>query len=399
MALNLRPQTSKERKALLTEVFLNNTDLVTKISPFSVMDATVSAISKTIGKAEKDIIVAVSQLFPDTAFGQQLDQVALNFGVAPRLAAIGSSGFVTLIGSVGTTYSASNTIFKAKNGIQFSLISDVTIGSTGFEYGSIQSTSTGSASNVDSLTITNVTPIPSGHSFVINEFATIGGRDTESDVVFRQRIKEGGNILGHSTLAAVEQRMILINPKVLRIHYDGVNQSGQTRISIATQNGQTLTTNELTQLRNGILPFLSLSDSQPYGSSFSGVELLNITYQPIDIQFRVQLQGGVNVDDVRRTIQQGMSSYLNLRTFDPTTQRVEWDNLLDIVKNNSGVKYVPDEFFTPHVDIYVDVHKLPRIRNFRMLDISGNVIQSFTNDFLPIYQQAIIDSSFVASVL
>jgi len=76
MSLNIRPSTSQERKAIFLQSLLNGTNKVSKVSSGSVLDGVADGVAKVAGKAEKDVILAVSQLFPDTAFSDQLDQVA-----------------------------------------------------------------------------------------------------------------------------------------------------------------------------------------------------------------------------------------------------------------------------------------------------------------------------------
>jgi hypothetical protein len=110
MGLNIRPSTSQERKLLFLETVLNNTDEVSKISDEAILSGIGAGVSKVAAKAEKDIILAVSQLFPDTAFGDQLDQVAANFGISPRFGALGSSTYIRISGVAGTQYLANTVI-------------------------------------------------------------------------------------------------------------------------------------------------------------------------------------------------------------------------------------------------------------------------------------------------
>jgi hypothetical protein len=65
----------------------------------------------------------------------------------------------------------------------------------------------------------------------------------------------------------------------------------------------------------------------------------------------VQLNPAYDPDEIRKKIQVAISKYLDPRFFDSVRQKVEWDNLLDIVKNTQGVDYVPDQYFYPRNDI------------------------------------------------
>ena len=194
MALNIKPTNQKERALIFIKTLLNNTDKVTKVTDHSVLEAHAEGVSKIAGKAEKDIILALSSLFPDNSYGDQLDICSDTFGVSTRFGSSGSSTYLRLVADVGTTYLAATNIFNSSKGIQFQLESDVTIGQFGFEYVKVRSIDVGVKTNVDSGSINSVNPQPIGHLYVINEYGAQYGRDVESDDLFRKRIKDGPNI-------------------------------------------------------------------------------------------------------------------------------------------------------------------------------------------------------------
>jgi hypothetical protein len=168
------------------------------------------------------------------------------------------------------------------------------------------------------------------------------------------------------------------------VYHRGRNTSGQTVLSVVTQNGIDLTPTELTDLQSRSQEFLTLTDSRPLGSSTPLITIENNEFHEIDVTFRVELKSGAVADDIRKSIQNKFSKYLDFR-FWGETQKVEWDDLFVIVKQTEGVKYVSDRFFTPSQDITVETGKLPRIKGFLMLDTEGNII-SDNNDILnPIY--------------
>ena len=145
--------------------------------------------------------------------------------------------------------------------------------------------------------------------------------------------------------------------------------------------------------------YLTLTEMKPFGTQSIGVELVNINWQTFDISFRLDYDVSVNVDDIRVEIQTKISKYIDFRFFDPAKQRVEWDNLLEIVKSCKGVKYVPDQYFFPDIDISVDLHRLPRLRGFLMLDLDGNILQNFAGTLSPIYYPSVSDFSYQQTVL
>jgi hypothetical protein len=67
----ITPTTSREKKLQFIEALINNTTLVSKVSPNSVLSGVGSGISKISLKGEKDIILALSELMVDQAYGSQ----------------------------------------------------------------------------------------------------------------------------------------------------------------------------------------------------------------------------------------------------------------------------------------------------------------------------------------
>lgn len=399
MALNIRPSTSTERRLLFIETLINLTTKVSKVSDNSVLSGIAGGVAKVAGKAEKDIFLAVSQLFPDSAYGSELDQVAANFGIAPRFGAQGSSVYVRLTATPGTVYLASTNVAQSNNGLSFPLQTDITIGSSGFEYVLVASSDVGAKTNIASLTISQISPQPNGHLAIINECPTTQGRDIEDDDSFRARIKDGANILARGTISMLEQLFMLINNKVLRVYHHGIDDTGRVILAIATQNGSVLNQTELDELLQLSSPFFSLTEYKPFGRSWYGITLTNVTYQPFDISFRADLDSTYSPDQIRQDIQVGISKYLDYRNFNPYKDSIVWVDLLEIVKNVRGVKSVPDQFFYPRVDIQINRDQLPRLRGFLMLNKQGAVISNLSGTLSPIYYPAVADAAFGSTVL
>lgn len=395
----IQPSTSIERRLLFIETLINATDKVSKVSDNSVLSGVAEGVAKVSGKAEKDIALAISQLFPDTASQDQLDQVALNYGISPRFQAIGSSTYLRIAASPGTIYLANTHYFNSLDGVRFELEGNVLVGSLGFTYVRVKSVTTGSNTNVGPLTISKVSPQPTGHIDVVNEYMATGGRDTESDEIFRVRLKDGPNILAKGTISMIEQLFININNKVLKVFHQGSDRNGKINLSIVTQNGSNLTQTELDDLLKKSATSFSLTEYKPFGTNFYGIKLSNIEYQPIDISFRANIDNSYNIDTIRIAIQSNISKYLDPRFFDSSTQKVEWDNLLEICKNTPGIIYVPDQYFYPRVDLSIDPFKLPRVRSFLLLNIDGQVMSDYTGTLSPIYYPNIVDESYHQTVL
>lgn len=399
MPLNIKPTTVEERKQIYSQTLLNKTNKVSKISDNSVLNAHAYGVAKVAGKAEKDIVLAMSKLFPDLATGSQLEQCADNFGVATRFGESESSTSVLVVGTPGTQYIAGVQTFESKSGIQFTLEETTTIGPEGFAYAKVRSIDTGLKTNVEPNTITKVSPEPTGHDYVTNEYYAQFGRDSESDSLFRTRIKEGNNIIATRTISMLEQVFMKINNNVLRAFYQGINAQGQLIIAIVTQNGIDLNQSELDALLEQGDQYFGLTELRPYGRQSYGIELRNIGWQYIDISFRVELFQNTNVDDIRKNIQLAISKYMDFRYWRSGEQNVEWDELLQIVKNVQGVKYVPDQWFFPNNDVATDPNRLPRLRGFRMLNLDGAVIADLQGGVNATFYPNVADFSFQSTVL
>jgi hypothetical protein len=173
MAINITPSTSNQRKQLFIQRLLNTTSKVSKIAPLSILSGVADGVASVSGKAEKDIILALGQLYPDSADGSRLDIVADNFGIAPRFSTSGSSTYVRLTAEQGTLYQAGIHSFVGSDGIIFELEKDVTVGVQGFTYAKVRSIAVGVQSNIDANTLDTVIPLVVGHIAVTKKSASI----------------------------------------------------------------------------------------------------------------------------------------------------------------------------------------------------------------------------------
>ncbi len=395
----ITPTSIEQLKEQWVKIFLSRTDKVTKVTDGSVFNGVAYANSKLAQKALKDIALVQSRFFPDTASGTALDEIAQLMGISPRFGVLGSSTYLRIVADVGTTYIQFTHTFKGSNGIIFDLEEATeTVGGDGFIYVKVNSQTTGAETNVDALTVNQVTPIPVGHSFVINEFQALGGRDIENDDAFRQRIKDGINVLARPTLNYLLQVFLKFNPNVLRLYNYGTDGNGKIRIAVVSQDGSDFTPTELSDLIEAAKSWLSLSELNPDGIGNVGITLQNIVWESVDISLRVELRAGFDPDAVRVNIQIRMNKNLDYRFWVPG-QRVEHDDLLEIAKSTEGVRYVPDEFFFPDADFFSGFDTLPRIRGFLLLDLNGNIISNGSGTLNPIHYPEIADFSFQKTVL
>ena len=375
-------------KNLWIEMFLNKTDRVSNIADGSVLNGVAYGTAKVAQKAIKDIAIVEAQIFPKSATGEYLDKSAALFGVSPRKEALGSSTYVRVFAEPGTHYEV-GTKFISKNGVQFTVDQPFTVDKSGYGYISVRSVITGSATNVEANSITEVSPRPLTHIECTNEYAAIGGRDYEDDETFRNRIINYNNKLSTDTMEGWTQIFQDLDPRILKVMNVGLGEDGKTHIYLVTQNGSFFTDDELEELLTKATPYFGLTELDLQGNTL-GIVIENAKWMYVGgeegVDFRVELSPNAVIADVRKNIQIAMTKYLDFRFWE-AGKKVEWDDLLEVVKTAEGVKYVPDEYFFPYFDEEVPLNMLPRIKGFRMRDLEGNILydsgSSLSNIFYP----------------
>jgi hypothetical protein len=391
--------TFEEAQAIVAEFILNYTDNVTKINDLSVLNGIGSAFARILQLAQKENTLLEAYISPDSADGTLLDRIASTRGISTRFGALGSSTYIRLVGDVGTTYTQGVHTFIGASGVTFDLVQSVTIGSKGYIYALIRSQSIGSQSNVPPLDLRRVNPTPAGHQYAVNEYQALGGRDNESDRDFRERIKETINMIAKNTISGIERIFQSINNNVLRVFFNGYNASGQAVLGVITQNGAMLLPSEIDNLLINSAKYFALTELKPDGSQGFGISIKNIEYFPIDVSFRCKLLENADVQTVRQTIQIAFAKEYDWRYWE-ANGRVEWDDLLEIVKSTEGIEYVFDDTFYPRQDFIVPIGKVPRFRGFIMLDSNGALISGdFGNELNPAFYPAILDFSYQNTIL
>ena len=387
----------QELKQMFLEIFLNKTDKVNDVSSESVLNAIAYGCGKIGQKCLVNQSVIEAHLFPDTAYGRYLDELAKIKGVSKRFGASGSSTYLRLTAETGTYYQKNEHVFTSTSGINFTLEEDVSIGINGYAYAKAKSVQSGLSSNVDPLSINKVRPFPQGHIACTNEYRATGGRDFEDDGLFRQRRKENVNQLSRTTMSYLEQVFMKINNNILKIYKGGVDLQGRLNLIVVSVNGQNFTEEEFNEILSRSSEFLSLSELLRTSTDYT-LKLNNVDWVPVDVEFRVDIDPAYNQDAVRREIQIQMSKLLDYR-FWKFSDKVEWDNLLFAAKNVDGVRYVPDTHFHPRADINIPIYKLPRIRGFILRDLNGNIIEDNNGVLSDFYYPNEASDSYSESVL
>ena len=386
-----------ELKQIWLEIFLNKTDKVSDVSDESVLNGIAYGCGKLAQRTLANQAIIEGHIFPDTAYGDYLDQLAAIRGVAPRFGATASSTYVRVIADAGTSYLAGTHQFTSTSGIVFVPEKSVTVGENGYAYVKVRSLQSGLSANVDALSINQVSPIPEGHINCTNEYAATGGRDQEDDDLFRQRIKESINQLSRTTLSYLEQVFMKINNNVLRLFKGSTDESGRLNLIVVSVNGQDFTEDEFNEILSRSEEYLSLSELLRTSTDYA-LKLNNVDWLTVDVEFRVDFDPAYDQDEIRKNIQIQMSKLFDYR-FWQYGDKVEWENLLYAAKNVEGVRYVPDTHFSPHADINVPKYQLPRSRGFVLRDLDGNIIEDNGGVLSEFYYPNEPDDSFSSSVL
>ena len=387
----------QELKQIFLEVLLNKTDKVNDVSAESVLNGIAFGCAKVGQKCLVNQSVVEGHLFPDTAYGSYLDELAAIRGIAPRFGAAPSTTYVRFIGEEGTFYNSAELVLYASTGIAFTLEEDVVIGANGYAYGKVRATSNGANTNVDPLSINRMNVVPQGHLSVTNEYRASGGRDYEDDELFRQRIKDSVNQLSRNTMSYMEQVFMKINDRVLRLHKGGVTADGKMNLILVSVNGQDFSQAEFDEILSRSEEFLPLDELLRENTDFA-LNLQNVDWLPVDVEFRVDIDPAYDQAIVRRNIAIQMNKLFDYR-FWKYGDKVEWENLLYAAKNVEGVRYVPDTHFYPSTDINVPRYRLPRIRGFILRDLNGDIIEDNGGLMSDVYYPNTIAEGYAASVL
>lgn len=389
--------TVEELKQIFVENLLNNTDKVTKISEGSVLNGVAYGIAKISQKIIKDVAILEAHIYPDSASGIYLDNIAKLRGISARYTTSGSSTYVRVVGEVGTTY-VENVHRFIGNGIEFVIDETVSIGDEGFNYVKVRSLNKGLQTNVSPLAINKVMPAPAGHLYCINEYQSVGGRDNEDDELFRKRIKDERNIVAKSTVSYLEQVFRMINPEVLNVYIEGRDVNSNIIIGISRVSGGNFLEVEIEEIYYKLEQYLSVNEFRPDGLYGYGIVIKNLEYFPIDVSMRIDFDSSMNVDIIRRDIQININKLLDWRYWS-NGRAVRWIDLIDVVKNTKGVKRVIDNYFFPNADIIIPKNHIPRIRGFVLMNMEGTIVVDLPLKLNPNFYPAVNDFDYQSTVL
>lgn len=164
----------------------------------SFADAAVGPLCRQVSEFYKTLPGVLAMLFVDSSSGIFLDLVGRDYFNLTRREGTRARCSVTFTGTAGTVINA-GTAFLTSTGLEFDLVSTVTIGSGGTAVGELEAEEAGSAYNIAPGTLVRMYVNLPGLTGYENGLAE-GGTDTESDealygriVAARQRPDTSGN--------------------------------------------------------------------------------------------------------------------------------------------------------------------------------------------------------------
>lgn len=154
----------------------------------SFADAVAGPLCRQVSGFYQVVRAVPSMLFVDPSSGTFLDLVGGDYFNLTRRAGTKARCSVTFTGAAGTVIRA-GTRFLTGTGLEFSLLSAVTIGSGGSAVGELEAAEEGSAYNIAPGSLSKMYVNLVGLDGFVNDQAQ-GGTDTESDEALYQRIDE-----------------------------------------------------------------------------------------------------------------------------------------------------------------------------------------------------------------
>lgn len=161
---------------------------------------------------------------PSQAEGVQLDYLTVFFGTS-RIRPQYSEGILKFTGTPFYTIPYGR-LFERQDGVQFVLLTPVTLDAAGIGYGDVTSLDTGIDTNSSVNTITIQVEPDSDITGVTNENETTGGAEEEGDVELRKRLTNSFAALGSGTVNSILADLLEV-PAVRAVRVK-VNEKGVT---------------------------------------------------------------------------------------------------------------------------------------------------------------------------
>lgn len=400
-----KPLTIERLKRIATETFYNKNNKVTKAGKGSVIDAILYVCAKLAQKIMANIATLEVFLFPEFATGKNLDDVGALRGVGFRGGSSSSYVWVTVVAKYSNDYPFEegvsdgvviddSFVFHDNNGNEFVYPDGTyTILDGSYDIIKLRSVREGVVSNVNAYSInyvrqdtTNGNTTKKNILSITNESPAFGGMDSQSDDLFRSRIKKSLGAFSLNTIEKVYNYLWSIDDSVVKINYQREIEGDV--IYVASESAANFDEPTLEQFRYIAQKFT------PFGGQVP--KFKNYNYQTYQLYIRLKKNEDYESGYVFNELARNIVDAINWEKDD--FKKIEWDNLLQATKDTIGVDYVEDKYFLlapyggPPIDLsdYEEFRKdleiaentIPHIVNISVKDLNGNDIKDISPNYM-----------------
>jgi uncharacterized phage protein gp47/JayE len=285
-----------------------------------------------------------------TAMSDDLDDQVIARGLT-RYAAAKAGVSLRFYGSAGSNVPA-DTRVSTKDGISFSTVEGGTIG-TGETYVDLDAEAdvAGSGGNVGANMITELSGTLPGITGVTNLYPATGGVDSETDEELRNRAMTQLATISQGIQASYQAWAQEANSEVLRAKAERVDASpGTVYVHLVKRSGAGFTLQERNEIADYIRTKAPIS---------SNIVCKNAVFHEIQVSAEIRLETGYSLAEVKQTIVENLTVYLDWRTWN-WGQEVQSADLMSVVNNSEGVNDLIVSRFTPADNVVLGDYELPK---------------------------------------
>lgn len=360
-------KTTEAIKESILQTIRDTTNLSTMAGSFA--DAMAGPVSEELSEAYHSLPGVTSMLFVDEGSGPYIDQVGYQYWNLVRRPGTYATGTITLTGDPGTAL-AIGASFLTADGLEFRLLQDITIGTSGVAQGGLQAALVGSAYNLEKGALVRMYVNPVGLTGY-HSGETAGGTDMESDKDLLARIDErrkrpptSGN--GYHYRAWAMAVPGVGNAKVVETPAG----PGTVGVTIIDSNYDPAVESIVEAVWDNI------EAQRPVGA---GVTVASATALEVDIAATVALAPGVTPEQVRERFLLNLEAYRR-----------------ELIKPKYDKVYFEPEEDLPYLLLYNRVSALlittPGVQNYTTLTINnGEADISIPHDRIPVITEVVIE--------
>ena len=263
---------------------------------------------------EYELTLTMMMMFPQFAEGIFLDWHGTPIGVTRRPAVAAKGSHMVFIGKPGVTIQAGTKVATVASdhtaAIVFKTTQEITTDENGKAVTSIEAVEPGVVGNVPAESIRILMePIP-GIVEIINEEATSGGADIESDSSFRERIIDRDQNKSLSGARRDYERWAKEVPGVGEvIVLPEWNGAGTVKVMITDSNGGVATPELIAAVQQHIAP------DERKGGGLAPIGALvtvdSVERMTVHLSFSLELEDGADIEEILASIKQAVAAYFS----------------------------------------------------------------------------------------